>query len=476
MTSSRISLIAATGYCAGTVIGSLHPGIGRAVWSIGAVLTVLALLIRLKPLQGVAIGWIGLCLGCSASTAWLAFHTMPFADGKNATFEGTVVAPPDLRDNATLLTVQPQGKRGLVLVRSAHFPIYGYGSVVRVSGKVEKPAAFNDFNYPLYLERFGTSAIIGQPRSVKKVGQGGNPVLLRLYALSEAIEEHINLIIPEPEASFLAGILLGSKRAIPDYIQQALRTTGTSHIIAISGANITIVLEIAIQFLPPLGPRLRFWLTFLLATFITLLTGASSSVVRGAVVACVGLGVKLYGRRPWGTPLIVYSMTGMLLVNPILLVADPGFQLSFGAFAGLAACGTLCQRLVERWPLSRNWHEAIQSSLAETCAATLGTIPLSLKIFGQVSLLAFVVNPLILWLLTPITLLGLLLITVGWLPPIARLLLIPLWALLRSVLRCITWFGQFNHGLLHLNAGWWVVGTWYFALLWLVRLMTKRLE
>jgi len=155
------------------------------------------------------------------------------------------------------------------------------------------------------------------------------------------------------------------------------------------------------------------------------------------------------GRRAWATPLILFSITLLLLKNPLLLVADPGFQLSFAAYAGLVYLGTPIFRWVEQARFSRYLPPLVQSAFSETLAASLGTAPLSFSLFGQLSFLGLIVNPLIVWLLPAITALGLLLITIGWLSSLAKLIRLPLWVLLHTVLTAIKEFGQITFLSLH---------------------------
>lgn len=378
--------------------------------------------------------------------AWRTAHTTTFPE--QGDFTGIISEVPDARQNKTFLTVQPEKGTGKLLVKVPPFPKYHYGDYLRVTGSVEAPEPFETFNYPLYLERAGIYGIMPQPQ-VRLEKPAHVSVLGSLYALRARVETEVQEQVVEPEASFLNGILLGSKRAIPEEVQNALKATGTSHIIAISGANITILLGLLLQFLPLYERRKQFWATVLIAGFVTILTGASASVLRGAVVACLGSFVRMHGRRAWATPLILFSLLILLFNNPLLLRADPGFQLSFAAYAGLLYLGTPLATWTERLTVLKKVPAILKSSFAETLAATLGTTPLSFVLFGQLSLLGLLVNPLVLWLLPATTFLGLGLVLLGWLPGLGWLISVPLWLLLHTILAIIQYFGQLNVGIIH---------------------------
>jgi competence protein ComEC len=443
MRSSLRLLITCITFCIGSVI-QLPITITSALF--GSVCTLLlSAFSRRRYVQIFFTLTTGLLLGGANRKHWDILYA-PSILPLTSTFSGLVVAPPDVRTDHTLLTVQPTGQKGYVLVHGPRYPVYEYGTLLRITGEQELAAIFSGFNYPLYLERYRIQSTIPQPHSISALpGTGGFRILSSLYAFRNILEERIALYIHEPEASFLGGILLGSNQTIPETIQEALRTTGTSHIIAISGANITILISLILQLFPTISLKRRLALVLSIAAGITLLTGSSASVVRGAVMSCMTVYLALFSRRSWSLNLLVYSMTIMLVFNPLLLAIDPGFQLSFAAFAGLAAFS----RPLNKLPIFNPFPLPIRGSAIETTAATLGTFLVSCTLFGQASLLGLGVNPLILWLLPTITSLGLLLITAGWIPGIASLIFLPLWILLHLVLCIIQKAARIPFGLIH---------------------------
>jgi competence protein ComEC len=359
--------------------------------------------------------------------------------------------PPDIRPADVLLTFKPDGSRALLSVIAPRYPVYQYGDQLEIKGSIQKPTPFDGFDYPLYLERFCIYGTLPEPKKIIWVGHD-DPDLLHgaLYRLRSRIETEINDSIPEPEASFLAGILLGSQRAIPGSIQTALRQTGTSHIIAISGENITILLVILLRAIPVVGLRARWFVTATASIFVVILTGASASVIRGAVMATIAAFIRSRSRRAWATPLLIVSAVIIVLDNPLLLAADPGCQLSFAALVGLAYFGGWCSR----WPLIRRLPPYLGVPLAETVAATIGTAPVSLRVFGVVSWSGFFVNPLVIWLIAPITVLALVLVAGYWVPFLVPLVKLPLWLLLHASLVIIEWFGKLPFGTIQATVGW----------------------
>jgi competence protein ComEC len=206
--------------------------------------------------------------------------------------------------------------------------------------------------------------------------------------------QNINRQLSEPQSSFLGGLLLGAKRGIPDELMENFNRTGTTHIVAISGYNITIIAVLLLAVCRNLGvPRQRaFWLIIIALVFFMLITGAQSSVVRAVVMGIVMLIAKQLGRLSRITNTLVLTAVIMLICNPKILLFDAGFQLSFLATAGLIYLSPLLERPFAWLPN----HFQIRESFIATASATIFTLPLILFQFGRLSLVAVIVNILIL--------------------------------------------------------------------------------
>jgi competence protein ComEC len=144
----------------------------------------------------------------------------------------------NLRVEADKLGLADQPTRtvkGLVLIQAPPFTDFRYGDRVRAEGKLQTPTNSEEFDYREYLARQDVYSLMSRPRvSVLARAQGFAPFGW-LYAFKARAKGVIAQIPPEPQASRLTGILLGDDSGIPKGVQDAFRTTGTSHIIAISG-------------------------------------------------------------------------------------------------------------------------------------------------------------------------------------------------------------------------------------------------
>ncbi len=166
---------------------------------------------------------------------------------KSVIVEGVIVGEPDargqytnLRVEADKLSISDQPARtvkGLVLAQVPPFTDFRYGDWTRAEGKLQTPTSSSEFDYHEYLACQDGCSIMSRPRVTMLTRNQGFAPLGWLYAFKARATRTrvIAHILPEPQASLLTGILLGDDSGIPKSVQDAFRTTGTSHAIAISG-------------------------------------------------------------------------------------------------------------------------------------------------------------------------------------------------------------------------------------------------
>ncbi len=315
-------------------------------------------------------------------------------DASPITLRGRISDEPDRRPLKTRYTVEVseidrQEVSGKILVTDyAAWPRHSYGDEVRVSGVLERPGMIEDFAYDRYLSRFGIYAIM--PRAqVETIASGSkNSFFAVLYTLKERFERQINRLYPEPHAAFLAGLLTGSRQGIPEHLLEDFQATGLTHIIAISGYNITIVLTIIGGFLFFLPLKWRFLPSLLAITFFTLFVGGSPSVVRAAIMGALGLLALQTSRQKHSLIAILFTATLMVALNPKLLWYDAGFQLSFLAVLGITYLSPFLEHVLKFVPEGF----LVRESLKTTLAAQLAAVPLVTLLFGQFSLVAPLAN------------------------------------------------------------------------------------
>jgi len=336
------------------------------------------------------------------------------------TIEGIVWEEPDVRDTRTNLRIQvdtlllpdaqtPLAVQGLALAYAPRFDDarltatsegeWRYGDRVRVFGLLEAPPEFEDFSYRDYLARQSVYSQLRRAQITFLKPEQGSPFWNALFKFKHRSLTVLTQILPEPHAALLAGILLGVEANIPTDLKDAFSTTGTSHIVAISGFNIAIIAGIFSSIANRLFGTQRGAIVAILAIAIyTLLVGASASVVRAAIMGSLALIAQRLGRRAFGLNTLSAAVIAMTLWNPFT-VWDVGFQLSVAATLGLVLYADPLNasliRALEKF-LSHEKAQRLADWLGEsftlTLAAQLTTLPIIIYYFKRLSLISLLAN------------------------------------------------------------------------------------
>ncbi len=275
---------------------------------------------------------------------------------------------------------------GLVLVKLPAYPERRYGDRLQLTGELTTPGEAErpgEFDYRQYLVRKRIFSLM-EPKAVRLIGQGnGNPLWSGLLALRDRARRVLLRELPEPQASLAVGILLGLQSSIPDDVSATFSATGTSHILVISGWNISIIaaaLYTAAEGLR-LSKRKVFWAILVTIWLYTLFVGATPTVIRAAVMGTIVVVGQRLERRAHAWTTIFAACWAMTLWDPQTLW-DLGFQLSALATASLFAYGKGTEALLLKTPLRVGWLDWAREALTATLAAQILALPLILYNFG----------------------------------------------------------------------------------------------
>jgi competence protein ComEC len=235
----------------------------------------------------------------------------------------------------------------------------------------------------------------GYGSSQGKIGFGTVSILERHPSVLAEVKRRFiagaQSALPEPLAPFVMGLLVGQRANLPDNVKQDLQKVGLTHIIAVSGANLTIILQASQKLLGKKSKRISTGLTVALIIVFLTLSGASSSIVRAAIVSLLSIAAGYYGRNFKPLNLIALAAVITAMANPIYIWSDLGWYLSFLAFFGVMIVSPLVQA---RWP--GKWHGSIIGGVAlESICAEVMALPFVLYIFGQMSRVGLLANILV---------------------------------------------------------------------------------
>ncbi len=459
-------------------------GITALQWAVVAGLNLLAVFVFRAPLhqRWLFVVFFTICLG-----AWRAQAATPRLDdqhvsrfndfSRQVTLVGIVVGPPEVRDRYVALQIEtesirageepPRPAHGRVLVEAERYLEWSYGDRVETTGFLRTPSEDETFSYRAYLARQEVFSTLRAHHTIRLQTGRANLALQLIYRLRERLHLTVERLFPEPEAALLSGILLGIEGGISPQVEAAFNATSTTHIIAISGFNITIVAGLFLGlFSRVLGTRRAVFAAGAGILLYTILVGASPAVVRAAVMGGLALMALQLGRRSFAMASLAASAILMTAVDPDVLL-DVGFQLSFAATLGLVLYADPLRRSFEGW-LQTRWALAPEraSGLAQpvgeyflfTLAAQVTTLPLMVVYFNRLSLVSLLANPAILPAQPAVMVLGGAATLAGsvWLPA-GRLLALAAWPFAAYTIRMVSWFAHLpaaSLGLPHLSPLW----------------------
>jgi competence protein ComEC len=361
---------------------------------------------RLALLVGVSLA--ALLLGAGRGALAATVELPPGITGQSVSLSGTVDDDLVARKANRRLIVRVDH----VATRAGQIPsslrieatVYGwtpvhYGDLVLLTGEIQRPPRFDQFDYRAYLSEQGIAGVMPSARLVRVTSHGGDPLHTALLVLRHAVVEAVDRALPEPQAALVLGVVFGYRAALPALLQQQMIASGLIHIVVISGLKVSLLARIIHQALGRILPSAAPLIAVGAMAGYALLAGASAAALRAAAM---GMLVVIAGRlRRDSQVFVALALTAavMLGLKPGL-AADVSFQLSFAGTLGIAA---MTDGIAARFP----WIPAlIRDPFAATIAAEAATWPLMLANFHQLSLIGPVANALVLPLLPAVMIVG----------------------------------------------------------------------
>lgn len=455
-------------FIAGVATGSLYSIPQSIVWTVllcGAVLSMIIAMLPRKKARTVGLamlfGVVGLVVGYNYVDQSFASNEYEQYIGQSIETEGVVVMDPVLSGRNQQVTMLPDGYTQYIRA-SLYTPIPGLkkGDRVWIRGQLERPENFSDFDYIGYLQRWQVYVQLKKPRVIvlKRAPLSWRTPLLaiRAFVLKQG------QVFPEREGSLIIGMLIGQKQNIPEEVAQAFKTTGLTHIVAVSGFNMTIIATACGALVWYLGRRATNILTIVVVVAFVVVTGASAAVVRAAIMAIIMVVAQLFGRQYASLYALLLVSTIMVLLNPRIVVWDVGFQLSVVATYGVLTAFQIKD------------PEKADSFFTETMRPTIGAIlftaPIIVLHFHTFSVIAPLANLLVLPFVTWIMLFG----SLALLPVIGGVFVMPSQLLTSAVLYITEHLATIPYASIELFAPPWVIIIYYSLLLLYIKYRLQK--
>ncbi len=379
-------------------------------------------------------------LGCARYA--YALSDGGYVEETSARFQAYVYQEPDVRLDSVRYIISNE-KNQRIFVKLGLYPRFAYGDRLQITCKsLKKPERFDDFRWDMYLARYGVFLQCLGPQVKKLGGFKGSGLKAMILTVKGNFAGTIDRLWHEPYASFMAGLLYGYRGGLGE-LQEHFNRVGITHIVAISGYNIAIIAAVLHALLTHLYvPRKKaFWIIFFGIVIFVFFTGASASVVRAGIMGILVLLAKYIGRVSKPVYVLTATATAMILHNPLVLLWDAGFQLSFASTVGLIY---LSDRM-ESWFYFLPNRLGIRESGASTMAAIIATLPLILFLFGRLSIVAPIANILVLWSIPLIMLIGFSSVVIGYLfLPLAQVFSWVAFIGLKYVIVVAKWLASFS--------------------------------
>lgn len=288
-----------------------------------------------------------------------------------------------------------------------------------IRGNLKEPKNFEtdqgkEFDYVGYLKKDGIKYIF-EVEEYEKIGEESWPIRKSLFAFAENLKTKISNFLPEPKASLLNAILLGDRDGIPGNIRDSFIRTGTIHIMALSGYNISIILDSVLRFGEiTFGIRYSFVPAIIASILFATMVGGGASVVRATIMALTVLIAKRIGRTYDALRALSVAVFVMVLINPTILIFDLSFQLSALATLGLVL---IPDKIEKYFKIIKK--KFLRETIVATISAQIAVTPLLLIKTGSFSIISLPANVLIVPVLPIVMFLGGVIILFSLLPFLA---------------------------------------------------------
>ena len=408
-------------------------------------------------LLGCAVG----ILRVDVSQIGTSAHSLDSFTGEVTQVRGTIVDEPDVREGYSNVVLEVQdvlyherrfffNSNPLILVRVPVYPELTYGDDVTMVGKLSAHKNFSPkdgtkaFDYQSYLAKDNIYYQMYFPKTTIVSHDKGNTIRKSLFVLKGWFIKNISENIPEPESSLAAGVTLGAKQSLGDELMQKFRETGVAHIVVLSGYNIAVVAGIFSRLVVFMPFTIRLITSGVGIVLFAVMVGGGATVVRATAMALVVIFARLLGREESALRALVLVGGVMVFVNPMILLHDVSFQLSFSAIHAII---TLVP-ILEKYFIGIS-NQTLREIVVTTLSTQIFVLPLILYYMGSVSLVGFIANIFILPVVPFAMLVVAVVAVLAWVPLVGSIFALASYLVLAYVILAVNFFARVPFASLH---------------------------
>jgi len=330
--------------------------------------------------------------------------------------------------------------QGQVLIITNKYPSYYYGDLLRIEGECSNPGFIDDFNYSLYLKRYGLTAVFYYPiieETDLLLVDKKNYFKVFIYKLRNKLTDQFDYYLSINSSSFIKAMMLNDKSSLSSEIKTEFSKTGLSHIIAISGLHISLLSSLLLSFLILIGLKRKtaFYFILVFLFFYLFLVESPASAIRATLMSVLSISALAFGQLYDMSRILFLIGLLMLFINPLFLWADLGFVLSFLAVVAIIYIYPIISSFLIKIFSKNERKQSIINIISITISVQLLSAPVLISNFKQFSVLAILGNLFILWIIPIIMTLSLVALLVSFLFPfLSQLLFLLLDLLLKYIL------------------------------------------
>lgn len=387
-------------------------------------------------------------------------------NGRAVTVRGYVADEPDIRQTNQKLEIEAERLNlqngglvsfvsGKILVTAELYPEYEYGDELELACELKQPEEYQGFAYDRYLARYRIYSVCYYPKINLAARGRGNWFYAGIFSFKNKLSGLIEAGMSEPEASLARPIIFGGQQGLEPAIRENFQKLGLTHILAVSGFNVSILAAMVIAALLALGlsRHYAFYLAAALLAVYIVLVGLPASAMRAGLMAFLVLWALKLGRLNKIINSLVLAAAVLLAINPELLRDDVGFQLSFLAIAGLVFAYPILEAAWQKIKLPR--LKGISDALLITLAAQVFTLPVLAYNFSRISLIAPLANLAVLWAVPVLTAAVLAALPLSWLAPgLSLIWFLPAYLLSKYILTAAEYLAKLPYGQLEVDYVW----------------------